>query len=128
MPENESLVRSLIGAYAARKNPNIEVINDIKTAVSEALSNSIIHGYSDDATKDIHIDAELADDALTVSIRDFGVGIADIKKATSGFFTTKPELEHSGLGFTIMQAFMDSVDVNSKINEGTTITMKKRLV
>ncbi|MDR0696097.1 MAG: anti-sigma F factor [Christensenellaceae bacterium] len=128
IPENESFVRSTIAAYAVRKNPDIQIINDIKTAVSEAVTNSIVHAYNDDKEKEIHINARLSDDSLIISVIDFGIGIADIEKMTSGLFTSKPELEHSGLGFTIMRAFMDELEIASDENVGTTITMTKRLI
>ncbi|MDR3186749.1 MAG: anti-sigma F factor [Christensenellaceae bacterium] len=128
MPENESLVRSFIAAYATRCNPSLEVINDIKTAVSEAVTNAIIHGYENQIENDICINAEISDNILKVSITDTGIGIIDIIQAMTDFYTTKPSEERSGIGFRIMSSFMDSLDVRSVHGSYTTVTMTKKLV
>jgi stage II sporulation protein AB (anti-sigma F factor) len=127
MPENESLTRSLIAGYATRVNPTMEILSDIKTAVSEAVTNAVIHAYNGDTEKDICVKAKIADKVLTVQVIDYGVGIENLNLAMKDFFTTKINEERSGLGFTIMGSFMDSLDVTSVLGEGTTVTMTKKL-
>ena len=122
--ENESLARTVISAFVARLDPTLEELADIKTAVSEAVTNAIIHGYEETNGK-VHMALLREEDELTVSVEDFGKGIADIEKAKEPFFTTKPELERSGMGFAFMEAFMDSVLVESVPGTGTKVTMKK---
>lgn len=127
MPVNESFARSLIAAYASRENPTINVISDIKTAISEAVTNAIIHGYNGDQEQDIYIKASIKEKVLRVSVSDRGTGIPNIIEAMNDFYTTRPSEERSGLGFTIMGSFMDTLEVNSNLGEGTTITMTKKL-
>lgn len=127
MPVNESLARSLIAAYAARVNPTVDIISDIKTAVSEAVTNAVIHAYAGDAEKEIRINASIRGKTLSVAVEDFGVGIPDVIEAMGDFYTSKPADERSGLGFTIMGSFMDSLEVKSVPGEGTTIVMTKQL-
>ncbi|MBR2349942.1 MAG: anti-sigma F factor [Clostridia bacterium] len=124
---NESFLRSTIGAYCARKNPSIETISDIKTAISEAVTNAIVHGYSNDSTGVIEIDAKIIDDVLFVNVIDYGKGIENVEVAMQDFFTTKGDEERSGLGFTIMSSFMDSIEVVSDPGEGTSVMMSKKL-
>ena len=124
---NESFLRSTIGAYCARKNPSIETISDIKTAISEAVTNAIFHGYSNDSTGVIEIDAKIIDDVLFVNVIDYGKGIENVEVAMQDFFTTKGDEERSGLGFTIMSSFMDSIEVVSDPGEGTSVMMSKKL-
>ncbi len=124
---NESFLRSAVGAYAARLNPTLETIADIKTAVSEAVTNSIVHGYACDPKGIITVNCELADGELTVEISDTGKGIPDVETAMQDFYTTLKGEERSGLGFTIMKSFMDSLEVFSSPGEGTTVKMKKNL-
>ena len=124
---NESFLRSTIGAYCARKNPSIETISDIKTAISEAVTNAIVHGYSNDSTGAIEIDAKIIDDVLFVNVIDYGKGIENVEVAMQDFFTTKGDEERSGLGFTIMSSFMDSIEVVSDPGEGTSVMMSKKL-
>lgn len=121
---NEAFARIAVAAFASQLDPSIEELSDIKTAVSEAVTNSIIHGYEE---KDgiIKIVAKLFANTLEIEIIDNGKGIEDIDKARQALYTSKPELERSGMGFTIMENFMDEVKIKSKLGEGTKITMKK---
>lgn len=128
LPENESFARTVVAAYAARMNPTMDIINDIKTAVSEAVTNAVIHAYNGEKDKDISIKACIRDRILKVEVSDSGVGIPDVITAMTEFYTTKPQEERSGLGFTIMGSFMDTLDVKSTPGEGTTVTMTKKLV
>lgn len=124
---NESFLRSAIGAYAARMNPTLEIISDIKTAVSEAVTNAIVHGYSCDPDGIIAVNCEIEGGKLTIEVQDFGSGIADVQEAMRDFFTTKANDERSGLGFTIMKSFMDNLEVYSEPGEGTLVKMEKKL-
>ena len=127
LPENEGYARVAVSAFAVQLNPTLDVLADIKTAVSEAVTNAIVHGYEDE-TGLIVITAALRDDGiLEVSVADTGKGIADISRAMQPFFTTQPEKERSGMGFSVMQTFMDRVTVESALGRGTTVRMQKRL-
>lgn len=126
IPKNESFARSAVGAFCVHNNPTLEVINDIRTAVSEAVTNSIVHGYGLDSG-DILINAEITGNLITIKVIDYGKGMVDVDVATGDFYTTKPDEERSGLGFTIMKTFMDSLQVESVLGAGTTVTMTKRL-
>ena len=125
--ENEALARVVIAAFMTRLNPTLEEISDVKTAVSEAVTNSIVHGYGDEMGK-IILEGKIDGDLLQVSIVDSGIGIENVKRAREPLFTTKPEEERSGLGFTFMEIFMDEVHIDSKRNEGTTVRMLKKIV
>ena len=122
---NESFARVAVAAFIAQKDPTVEEISDIKTAVSEAVTNAIVHGYKD-TVGDIYITVTLKENAVQIRIRDKGCGIEDIKQAMQPLFTTGGE-ERAGLGFAVMESFMDSVRVRSKVGKGTTITLTKRL-
>lgn len=124
--ENESFARMVISAFVARLDPTLEELADIKTAVSEAVTNSIIHGYGG-ASGDIEMRGRIDGREVSVEILDFGVGIEDIEKAMEPMFTTRPDIDRSGMGFAFMEAFMDNLEVESKPGEGTRIIMKKRL-
>lgn len=124
--ENESFARSVIACFALKLNPSIAEISDIKTAVSEAVTNSIVHGYPD-GKGEITLVAEIEDKTLHIKILDDGVGIENVEEALEPFYTTKPEDERSGMGFTIMQSFMDFVSVKSEKGKGTQIYMSKTL-
>lgn len=124
---NESLARSAVAAFCSELNPTIDTISDIKTAVSEAVNNAIVHGYSGQEDKIVKIYTRLVDTVLHIEVSDSGVGIVDIKKALEPFFTTKPEQERSGMGFTVIESFMDSLDVKSD-KKGTTVTMTKKVI
>lgn len=124
---NESFARVTVAALAAQKDPTLEQINEIKTAVSEAVTNAIVHGYKDKIGV-IYITAKLCSDKLIVSIRDKGCGIDDIDQAMEPLFTTGDESERSGMGFTIMESFMDKISVRSTPGRGTKVTMTKKLI
>ena len=125
---NESFARVTVCAYAARLNPTVRELEDIRMAVSEAVTNAIIHGYEkhNDALVELEMWTE-EENALAVSIRDFGVGIEDVSKAMEPFYTSKPELERSGMGFTVMCSFMDELCVESKVGLGTCVRMLKKI-
>ena len=108
-------------------NPSIEELSDIRTAVSEAVTNAIIHGYEQKTDQTVCMQMKIEDDLLTVTIRDDGCGIDDIELARKPFYTSKPELERSGMGFSVMEAFMDVVTVVSEPHHGTTVVMQKRI-
>ena len=120
---NEGFVRSVVSTFATVLDPTVEEISDIKTAVSEVITNCIVHAYPDTIGK-IYINCDIEGNVLTVRIRDKGVGIPDVKKAMEPLYTTAGD-ERAGLGFAVMQSFMDSVRVRSKPEKGTTIIMKK---
>lgn len=125
--ENEGFARSVIAAFCVSCDPTLETLNDIRTSISEAVTNSIVHGYGSEQG-DILIDATINDGLLTVKVIDHGRGIVDVDTVTQDFYSTKAEEEHSGLGFTIMKTFMDSLEIESVLGAGTTVTMTKRLV
>jgi stage II sporulation protein AB (anti-sigma F factor) len=122
---NVSLARVMVAAFVAPLDPDVTELSDIKTAVSEAVTNAIIHGYGDDENNIVRLTFSLCERLLTVEVTDNGVGIPDIACAREPLFTTLPELERSGLGFTVMESFMDTVDVISTPGVGTTVTMTK---
>lgn len=124
---NEGFARAAAAAFAAQMNPGIEELSDIRTAVSEAVTNAIIHGYDQNRDCIVTMQMEIEDDDLTIIVRDDGCGIGDIELARKPFFTSKPELERSGMGFSVMEAFMDEVDVCSEVGKGTVVTMRKRI-
>ena len=117
--ENESFARSVVAAFFTQLNPTLEQAEDIKTAVSEAVTNCIVHGYEGAQEGQIDITCQLTDDTMHVEITDFGKGIDNVEQAMRPFYTTVSTGERSGMGFTVMQAFCDSVDVTSK--QGLTI-------
>ena len=123
-PTNEALARVAVASFCTQLNPTLEEVSDLKTAVSEAVTNCIIHGYEGEVHK-IQVDCRLSGQELTVDVIDHGVGIADIQKAMEPMFTTKPDKDRSGMGFTFMEAFMDEVLVESEVGRGTTVHMKK---
>lgn len=123
---NEAFARVTVAAFMAQMNPSMEEVADVKTAVSEAVTNAIIHGYRGEVHK-VTILGAIEDEQLILKIIDKGVGIADVKKAMEPLYTSRPELERSGMGFLFMEAFMDEVQVASRLGEGTTIVMKKKI-
>ena len=120
--ENEGLARMVVTAFMAEMNPTLEQIADVKTAVSEAVTNAIIHGY-DNEEESVSLCCDRDGQQLVISIEDHGVGIEDIDQAMQPFYTTKPQLERSGMGFAFMEAFMDKLEVRSKVGEGTKVVM-----
>ncbi len=123
---NEAFARIAVAAFVSQLDPTIEEISDIKTAVSEAVTNSIIHGY-ENTIGIIKLHCMIKDSEVIIEISDTGVGIEDINIAKEPLYTSKPNLERSGMGFTIMQSFMDELNVESVMNLGTKITMKKKI-
>ena len=123
---NEGFARTAAACFAAQLDPTLEEINDVKTAVSEAVTNAIVHAYPDTLGK-IVLKLRLRDDhSLEIVVRDWGVGIADVERARTPLFTTGNE-ERSGMGFTIMESFMDSLKVRSAPGKGTTVTMRRKI-
>lgn len=125
--QNESLARVIAASFAAKLDPTLDELADIKTAVSEAVTNAIIHGYDEDDTKFVYMRCEIKDNTIKVVIEDRGNGIEDVKQAMQPLYTSKPELERSGMGFTVMESFMDYVAVSSIKGEGTKIVMTKKI-
>jgi len=126
--ENESFARVTVAAFVSQLDPTMDEITDLKTVVSEAVTNSIIHGYDGNPEGIVTISASIEGDTVTLIIEDQGRGIEDVELAKQPLYTSKPELERSGMGFTIMENFMDEFDVTSEIGGGTRIRMKKRIV
>lgn len=123
---NEAFARITVAAFASQLDPTIEELADIKTAVSEAVTNCIIHGY-EDREGTIQIQARIFQRTITIEISDTGKGIPNVDKAMEPLYTSKPNLERSGMGFTIMESFMDEVKVESIVGLGTKVTMKKKI-
>ena len=124
--ENERFARTVCAAFILELDPTLEEMSEIKTAISEAVTNAIIHGYNG-IEGTVLIYGEIEDRTVTYTIVDNGCGISDIKKARQPLYTEKPDSERSGMGFSIMEAFMDTLTVESEENKGTKITMTKRL-
>lgn len=127
LPENEAFSRMVIAAFIVQLSPTVSEIADVKTAVSEAVTNAIVHGYEN--TRGIVTMRAFWDsvNTVTVEIQDNGKGIADVKQALEPFYTTRPEQERSGMGFAVMQTFMDSIDVLSTPGSGTLVRMRKKI-
>ncbi len=125
LSQNEAFARLAITGFLLYKDPSLSDIEDIKTAVSEAVTNAIIHGYDDGGL--IEMSCCVEDRRVIITVEDYGKGIEDIEKAMEPLYTSKPECERSGLGFTVMESFMDSIEVSSLPGEGTRITMYKDL-
>lgn len=123
---NEAFARTVIAAYVTRLNPTLEELADIKTAVSEAVTNSIIHGYGG-RDGEIEMECSITGNRVKVIVQDYGIGIADIEQAMEPLYTTKPEWERSGMGFAFMEAFMDDLEVFSEPGKGTKIVMCKQI-
>lgn len=124
--ENESFARVVVSAFASQLDPTLDEISDIKTAISEAVTNAIIHGYGNEAEeKMVTVEATIEGNELTVMVSDEGNGIDNVELAMQPLYTSRPDLERSGMGFTVMETFMDSLEVKSEKGRGTTIIMKK---
>lgn len=123
--ENEAFARVCVAAFVARLDPTLDEINDVKTAVSEAVTNSIIHGY-DEKGGLIEVMVSINENEAIISIRDYGKGIEDVAQAMMPMFTTGEDKERSGMGFTFMEVFMNTVEVISEPGVGTTVVMTKR--
>ncbi len=126
LSQNESFARSVVACFALQLNPSVSQIADVKTAVSEAVTNSIVHGYPNGIGK-IILESELVKDEIHINVFDNGVGIDNVNQALEPFYTTKENEERSGMGFTIMQSFMDSVRVESEKGKGTKVYMSKKI-
>jgi len=124
--KNEAFARSTVAAFALACSPTLEEINDLKTAVSEAVTNAVVHAYREEGGV-IELRCEVDENArsISVTVRDFGCGIPNVEEAKEPFFTTRPEDERSGMGFTIIETFTDEMQLISNVGEGTTVTMKK---
>ena len=128
LPENQSLARAIAAAYLMPQDPTVEELTEVKTAVSEAVSNAIIHGYKSKGSGQIIMELlQPAPDKLVVKITDYGAGIADIRQAMEPLFTTSETPELSGMGFTVMESFTDKVLVDSQLGRGTCVTLAKTL-
>ena len=125
--ENEGFARLAIASFCTNKVKSLEDISDIKTAVSEGVTNAIIHGYEGKNTGEVEIKCELTENLITIEIIDEGIGIADINEAKKPFYTSKPELERSGMGFTVMEGFMDDMQIISAVGEGTKVILTKKI-
>jgi len=128
LPENQSFARAVVSAYLTSKDPTMEELTEIRTAVSEAVSNAIIHGYQRSGRGKILLEMKLLDeDKFMVKITDYGKGIADVRRAMEPLFSTETDHEMSGMGFTVMESFVDKVLVESKPEKGTAVTLIKNL-
>ncbi|MFD2611953.1 anti-sigma F factor [Paenibacillus gansuensis] len=125
--ENESFARVAVAAFVSQLDPTMQELTDLKTVVSEAVTNSIIHGYENNPEGVVTIKARIEGDTVTIDIEDQGLGIEDLDLAKEPLYTSKPELERSGMGFTIMENFMDQVEVTSEAGKGTKVRMVKRI-
>lgn len=124
---NEAFARNVVASFAVEISPTLEEINDIKTAVSEAVTNCVVHAYNKDGNGIVEIECKIDEKerSIEIVVRDSGKGIADVKQAVEPFFTTSPEDERSGMGFTIIETFMDEMNVESTPGKGTVVRMKK---
>ena len=125
--ENESLARVIVASFAAKLDPTVDELVDIKTAVSEAVTNAIIHGYEEDSSKFVFLRCEIEGNTIKSIVEDEGYGIENVEKAMEPLYTSKPELDRSGMGFTVMKSFMDDVEVSSVKDNGTRIEMTKKI-
>ncbi|MBC5997522.1 anti-sigma F factor [Romboutsia ilealis] len=125
--ENESLARVIAASFAAKLDPTLDEIADIKTAVSEAVTNAIIHGYDEDESKFVYLKCKIEGNKVEIIVEDEGHGIEDVDLAMQPLYTSKPELERSGMGFSVMESFMDDVKVSSIQNKGTKVIMLKNI-
>ena len=123
---NEGFARVAVAAFMTQLNPTLEEVSDVKTAISEAVTNAVIHGYENEIHK-IFIRCNIREQTIFIEVEDRGKGIEDVAKAMEPLFTTKPELERSGMGFSFMEAFMDEICVESKPGEGTLVKMQKTI-
>ncbi|HFG9175326.1 TPA: anti-sigma F factor [Clostridioides difficile] len=125
--ENESLARVIVASFAAKLDPTVDELVDIKTAVSEAVTNAIIHGYEEDSSKFVFLRCEIEGNTIKIIVEDEGYGIENVEKAMEPLYTSKPELDRSGMGFTVMKSFMDDVEVSSVKDNRTRIEMTKKI-
>lgn len=125
--ENEAFARIAVAAFVSQLDPTLDELNDLKTVISEAVTNAIIHGYENDPTQQVTIEAKIEGESVSIVISDNGLGIEDLELARQPLYTSKPELERSGMGFTIMENFMDRFEVSSQLDGGTRVVMMKRI-
>ncbi len=125
--KNEAFARVSVAAFATQLDPTLEQLEDIKMAVSEAVTNAIIHGYEGIENGKIYIDCKISRDILYIDIEDKGRGIENLEKAMEPLYTSKPHMERSGMGFTVMEAFMDNIKVVSEVGKGTKIYLEKKI-
>lgn len=126
LSENEAFARLAVASFCSNKIKDIESISDIKTAVSEAVTNAVVHAYQD-CVGEIEISCVIDDEFIKIEIADKGTGIEDIEQAKKPFYTSKPEMERSGMGFTVMEGFMDEMSVESRYGEGTKVILIKHV-
>ncbi|MDB5083944.1 MAG: anti-sigma factor [Bacilli bacterium] len=126
LSENESFARVAVAAFVSQLDPTMEEITEIKTVVSEAVTNAIIHGY-EGKIGEVEISCSIDQDRIELIFSDQGKGISDLEEARQPLYTSKPELERSGMGFTIMESFMDDIEVTSEVGSGTQVRLVKRL-
>jgi stage II sporulation protein AB (anti-sigma F factor) len=127
LSQNESFARVTVAAFIAQLDPTMDELTEIKTVVSEAVTNAIIHGYENDPNGIVYIQVSIEDSLIELTVKDSGQGIVDVDEARQPLFTTKPELERSGMGFTIMENFMDEVEVHTQPGRGTEVRLRKHL-
>jgi anti-sigma F factor len=127
LSDNESFARVAVAAFVAQLDPTLDELTEIKTVVSEAVTNCIIHGYDNTGNGQVRIHVILDEGTVSLEIHDDGIGIKDVEQAKQPLFTTKPELERSGMGFTIMENFMDHVRIETEVGKGTTVFMTKEV-
>ena len=127
MLENEGVVRNAVASFVSSYNPTLEEIIDIKTILSEAVSNAIIHGYEFDKTKDVYVKATINDHVLEIIVQDYGKGIENVQEALKNHFSTTKENEKTGIGFTIMRSLSDQFEIQSSLNVGTKLKIIKIL-
>ena len=126
LSENEAFARVSVASFCSILNPTIDELSDIKTAVSEAVTNAVVHAYPNSVGK-IRLDVKIISDEIYITVTDFGVGISDIEKAKEPFYTSKPNSERSGMGFSVMEEFMDRVLVESESGKGVKVTLMKKV-
>ena len=124
--ENEAFIRTAISAFSLSLNPSLDEISDLKTIISEAVSNAIIHGYNCDSSKDVYIKALINDDRMEITVNDYGVGIKNLKEALNSNYSTKKDQERAGMGFSIMKALSDEFSIRSEENIGTRVYIVKK--
>ena len=126
LSENQAFARVAVASFVSQLDPTLEELADIKTAVSEAVTNAMIHGYESKEGL-VEVTCSYTDNNVEVTVKDKGLGIANIAEAREPLYTSKPELERSGMGFTVMESFMDSIEVESHLGQGTTVLMRKKI-
>lgn len=127
LAENEAFARMVISAFLVRRDPVLSVLSEVRTAVSEAVTNAVVHAYKDESTGIVVMRAYLYDDRIDIEIEDFGCGIENVEQAMQPFYTTESDSERTGMGFSFMLSFMDKVNVESSLGKGTLVRMQKML-